>query len=153
MSAEENFAKLGLTLPPAPKPVACYRTFVVVNGLAYLSGHVPVQQDGSYLKGRVGDEVAIDDGYAAAKQTGLAMLATLKDQLGSLDKVKRVIKILGMVNCTPDFQQHPKVINGCSELFAAVWGDNGIAARSAVGMGSLPSNVTVEIEGIFELAE
>eukprot|EP01012_Entosiphon_sulcatum_P031439 TRINITY_DN3969_c0_g2_i1.p1 TRINITY_DN3969_c0_g2~~TRINITY_DN3969_c0_g2_i1.p1 ORF type:complete len:154 (+),score=32.54 TRINITY_DN3969_c0_g2_i1:442-903(+) len=149
---EENFAQLGLELPPAPKPVACYKILNVHGKTVYVSGHSPIQRDGTDMKGRVGSEVDIDAGYAAAKQTGLAILATLRDHFGSLDKIKRVIKILGMVNCTPDFQQHPKVINGCSELFAAVWGEDGIAARSAIGMGSLPFNVTTEIEAIFELA-
>lgn len=104
------------------------------------------------IRGRVGEDLSLLDGQSAACQTGFAILATLQKELGSLDRVKRVIKLLGMVNCTPDFHDHPKIINGCSELFAQVWGEeNGIGTRSAVGMGSLPGNIAVEIEGIFEL--
>lgn len=154
MSHEARFAKLNLSLPPAPKPVAVYRPLVVVQGLAYVSGHGPVLTDGSLIKGRVGAELTLEQGHAAARQVGLAILATLRAQLGSLDRVKRVIKVLGMVNSAPDFLEHPKVINGCSELFAAVFGEqDGIGARSAVGMGPLPGNIAVEIEAIFELAE
>lgn len=153
MTHEARFAKLNLTLPPAPKPVAVYRPVVVVQGLAYVSGHGPVCTDGSLIKGRVGAELDLEQGHAAARQVGLAILATLRAQLGSLDRVKRVIKVLGMVNSAPDFLEHPKVINGCSELFAAVFGEqDGIGARSAVGMGPLPGNIAVEIEAIFELA-
>ncbi len=152
MSHEERFARLQLTLPAAPKPVAVYRPVVVAQGLAYVSGHGPVRADGSLITGRVGADLKLADGHAAARQTGLAMLASLRAHLGSLDRVKRVVKLLGMVNCTPEFLDHPKVINGCSELFAEVFGEaDGIGARSAVGMGSLPANIAVEIEGIFEL--
>ena len=130
-----------------------YRPVVVVGNLAYVSGHGPLKPDKTLITGRVGAELTLDQGKAAARQVGLAILATLRDQLGSLDKIKRVIKILGMVNSAPDFFDHPKVINGCSELFADIWGpDNGIGARSAVGMGPLPGNIAVEIEVIFELA-
>ena len=139
MSAEEKLAELNLELPPAPAPLGVYKPIVIHDGVAYLSGHGPLQSDGSLILGRVGSEVDQDYGYNAAQQTGLAMLATLKAHLGSLDKVKRVIKLLGMVNCTDDFQNHPAVINGCSELFANVFGEEkGVSARSAVGMGSLP---------------
>jgi hypothetical protein len=104
------------------------------------------------MTGRVGDDLDLDAGYQSARQVGLTMLATLRANLGSLDRVQRVIKVLGMVNCTPDFPDHPKVINGCSELFAQVWGEeNGVGARSAVGMGSLPGNIPTEIEAIFEI--
>lgn len=152
MTHEERFAQLRLTLPPAPRPVAVYRPLVVVQGLAYVSGHGPVCADGSLIKGRVGTDLTLAEGHAAARQVGLAILATLRAQLGSLDRVKRLIKVLGMVNSAPDFLEHPKVINGCSELFAEVFGEeDGIGARSAVGMGPLPGNIAVEIEAIFEL--
>jgi enamine deaminase RidA (YjgF/YER057c/UK114 family) len=153
MAHEERFARLQLTLPPAPRPVAVYRPVVVVQGLAYVSGHGPLRPDGTLITGRVGAELNLAEGQAAARQVGLAILATLRAQFGSLDRVKRVIKMLGMVNSAPDFYEHPKVINGCSELFAAVFGEeHGIGARSAVGMGPLPGNIAVEIEVIFELA-
>jgi len=152
MSAEAKIAELKLELPPAPKPVGVYMPVVIVGNLAYLSGHGPLKSDGSLMTGKVGADVDQQFGYQAARQTGLAMLATLKANLGSLDRVKRLIKTLGMVNCTPDFAQHPAVINGCSELWAEVFGrEKGIAARSAVGMGSLPGNIAVEIEAIFEI--
>ncbi len=152
MSAEENFAKLGYTLPPAPKPLGIYKPFLVDGKHGYVSGHGTLKEDGTLIVGRIGVDMNIEEGKLAARQVGLAILATLKAHLGSLDKVKRVIKILGMVNCTPDFEKHPYVINGCSELFAAVWGEeNGIGVRSAVGMGSLPGNIPVEIEALFEL--
>ena len=153
MTHEQRFAALHLELPPAPKPVAVYRPVVVAQGLAYVSGHGPVCVDGSLIKGRVGADLSLADGHAAARQVGLAILATLRAHFGSLDKVGRVVKVLGMVNSAPDFYDHPKVINGCSELFAQVFGEaDGIGARSAVGMGPLPGNISVEIEAIFELA-
>jgi enamine deaminase RidA (YjgF/YER057c/UK114 family) len=153
MSAEARLAELQLELPPAPKPVAVYKPLVIVDRLAYVSGHGPLKPDKSLIVGRVGTDLNLEQGKAAARQVGLAILATLRSELGSLDRVKRVIKILGMVNSAPDFLDHPKVINGCSELFAEVWGpENGIGARSAVGMGPLPGNIAVEIEVIFELA-
>lgn len=152
MAHEERFARLQLMLPPAPRPVAVYRPVVVVQGLAYVSGHGPLRVDGSLIKGRVGADLSLTEGHAAARQVGLAILATLRSHFGSLDRVKRVIKVLGMVNSAPDFFDHPKVINGCSELFAEVFGEeDGIGARSAVGMGPLPGNIAVEIEAIFEL--
>jgi len=152
MSAEANIKQLNPTLPPAPAPAGVYKPVVLQGNLAYVSGQGPVTQDGSLLTGRVGADVDKEQGKLAARQVGLTMLATLKSQIGSLDRIARVIKILGMVNSTADFEEHPYVINGCSELFAEVFGsDNGIGARSAVGMGSLPGNITVEIEAIFEL--
>ena len=152
MSHETRLAELKLQLPPAPKPVAVYKTVIVAGNLAYVSGHGPLKADKSMITGRVGDDLDLDAGKAAARQVGLAILATLRAELGSLDRVKRVIKVLGMVNCTPDFRDHPAVINGCSELFAEVFGiEHGIGARSAVGMGSLPGNIAVEIEAIFEI--
>lgn len=153
MSAEENFAKLGLVLPPAPKPLGVYKPLLIDGKHVYVSGHGTLKEDGTLIIGRVGGDMNMDEGKLAARQVGLAILATLKANLGSLDKIKRVIKVLGMVNCTPDFDKHPYVINGCSELFAAVWGDeNGIGVRSAVGMGSLPGGIPVEIEAMFELS-
>ncbi len=154
MSAESRIAELTLELPPAPKPVAVYKPVVVTGNLAYVSGHGPLRTDKTLITGVVGRDLNLDEGKAAARQVGLAILATLRAHFGSLDRVKRVIKVLGMVNSAPDFYEHPKVINGCSELFAEVWGaDDGIGARSAVGMGPLPGNIAVEIEAIFELAE
>ena len=129
-----------------------YQPLVVTGNLAYVSGHGPLRADGTLMVGRVGSEVDAAFGKAAARQTGLAILATLRANLGSLDRVQRVIKVLGMVNCTPDFRDHPAIINGCSELFRDVFGaENGIGARSAVGLGSLPGNISVEIEVIFEI--
>jgi enamine deaminase RidA (YjgF/YER057c/UK114 family) len=152
MSAEHKLVELKLELPPAPKPLGVYKPVVTVGNLAYVSGHGPVRADGSLIVGRVGESLSLEQGKAAARQVGLTILATLREHLGSLDKVKRVIKTLGMVNCTTQFAEHPKVINGCSELFGEVWGqDNGIGARSAVGMPVLPGNIPVEIEVIFEL--
>jgi enamine deaminase RidA (YjgF/YER057c/UK114 family) len=152
MSAEERLKQLGLQLPPAPKPVGLYKPVVVVGNLAYLSGHGPLRNDGTLITGRVGDDLTLEQGQAAAKQTGLAMLATLKSSLGSLDRVIRLVKVLGLVRCTPEFEQQPQVINGCSQLFADVWGnENGIAARSALGTSALPSGIAVEIEAIFEI--
>ena len=152
MSAESRILELQLVLPSAPRPVAVYRPLVIFGSAAYVSGHGPLRADGTLIQGVVGADLDLDAGYDAARQVGLAILATLRDQLGSLDKVARVIKILGMVKSAPDFYDHPKVINGCSELFAAVWGrEAGIGARSAVGMGPLPGNIAVEIEAIFEL--
>lgn len=154
LNADEQFEKLGLTLPPAPKPLGVYKPCLVDGKYLYLSGHGTVQNDGTLIIGRVGEDMDMEAGKLAARQVGLAMLATIKANLGSLNKVKRVIKVLGMVNATPDFERHPYVINGCSELFASVWGEeNGIGVRSAVGFGSLPDNIPVEIEAMFELHE
>ena len=152
MTPEAQILSLGLTLPPPPPRGGVYKPVVIVGNVAYVSGHGPYRGPDDYICGRVGADMSLEEGKAAARQVGLAMLATLKSELGSLDRVKRVVKLLGMVNSTPDFCEHPKVINGCSELFGQVWGEgNGIGARSAVGMGSLPGNIAVEIEGIFEI--
>jgi enamine deaminase RidA (YjgF/YER057c/UK114 family) len=152
MNPETRLSELGLELPPAPWPVAVYKPLVTVGKIVYVSGHGPVRADGTLITGVVGRDLALADGALAARQVGLAILSTLRAQLGSLDRVQRVIKVLGMVNSAPDFYDHPKVINGCSELFAAVWGtEHGIGARSAVGLGPLPGNIAVEIEAIFEL--
>lgn len=153
MSADARIAELNLELPPAPKPMGVYKPLVVSGNMVYVSGHGPLLSDGSLMTGRVGADVDQEFGYQAARQTGLAILATLRAGLGSLDRVGRVVKVLGMVNCEPDFANQPAVINGCSELFAEVFGEErGVGARSAVGMGSLPGNIPVEIEAIFELA-
>jgi enamine deaminase RidA (YjgF/YER057c/UK114 family) len=152
MTHEQRFSSLQLELPPAPKPVAVYRPLIVCQHLAYVSGHGPVRLDGTLIQGRVGADLSLEEGYAAARQVGLAILSTLRAQLGSLDKIARVVKVLGMVNSAPEFYEHPKVINGCSELFAQVFGEEcGIGSRSAVGMGPLPGNIAVEIEATFEL--
>jgi enamine deaminase RidA (YjgF/YER057c/UK114 family) len=152
MTPEQRLAELKVTLPPAPKPVAVYKPVVIVGQLAYVSGHGPLKEDKTLITGVVGKDLNQTQGKAAARQVGLAILATLREQFGSLDKIGRVVKLLGMVNTAADFYDHPKVIDGCSELFAEIWGnDRGIGARSAVGMGPLPGNIAVEIEAIFEL--
>jgi enamine deaminase RidA (YjgF/YER057c/UK114 family) len=152
MNAEERFIKLGLKLPPAPTPLGVYKPYLIDGKYLYLSGHGPVREDKTLIIGRIGSELNVEEGKLAARQVGLTMLSTIHTHIGSLDKIKRVIKVLGMVNCTPDFERHPYIINGCSELFAAVWGEeNGIGVRSAVGFGSLPDNIPVEIEAMFEM--
>ncbi len=152
-SAQRQFEALGLILPPAPKPAGVYKPVLVVGPHAYVSGHGPVLADGTTMRGRVGRDLDADQGKQAARQVGLTILATLTATFGSLDRIRRVIKVLGMVNCTGDFEKHPYVLNGCSELFAAVWGpEAGVGVRSAVGMGSLPGDMPVEIEALFELA-
>ena len=152
MSADARIVELKLELPPAAKPMGVYKPAVTTGNLVFISGHGPLKPDGSLSVGKVGLDVDLAAGKEAARQTGLAILATLKSHLGSLDKIQKLVKTLGMVNCTVDFDQHPAVINGYSELMADVFGkEDGIAARSAVGMGSLPGNITVEIEAIFEL--
>ena len=152
-SPQQRFESLKLTLPPAPKPVGVYKPALIVGQHLYVSGHGPLLPDGTLMRGRVGRDMDADGGKQGARQVGLTMLATLLATLGSLDKIKRVIKVLGMVNCTGDFEKHPYVINGASELFAEIWGpEHGIGVRSAVGMGSLPDDIPVEIEALFELA-
>ena len=152
INADTRFEELGLELPPAPAPLGVYKPYLIDGKYLYLSGHGPVLRDKGLIIGRIGKDMDNEQGKHAARQVGLAMLSTIKTNLGSLDKVKRVIKVLGMVNCTTDFVAHPYIINGCSELFASVWGtENGIGVRSAVGFGSLPDNIPVEIEALFEL--
>jgi enamine deaminase RidA (YjgF/YER057c/UK114 family) len=152
MTPEERFAELRLELPPAQKAGGVYKPLVITGNLAYVSGHAPVRTDNTTITGVVGRDLDLAGGKAAARQVGLTILATLRAQLGSLDRVRRLIKLLGMVNTAPDFYEHPKVINGCSELFAEIWGqEDGVGARSSVGMGPLPDNIPVEIEAIFEL--
>ena len=151
-SAEARLKELKLELPPAPKPVAKYKTAVQIGNVLYVSGHGPLKPDGKMIAGRVGADLDPEQGKQAARQVGLAILSTVRSTLGSLDKVKRLLKTLGMVNSTADFKDHPQVINGFSELMAEVFGeDAGVGARSAVGMGSLPGNIAVEIEAVFEI--
>jgi len=149
MTPEDRLAALGLQLPDAPRPVANYVPFRLAGSLLFLSGQGPRKADGSYSVGRLGRDASIEQAYADARQTGLLLLSVAKLALGSLDRIEAVVKLLGMVNAEPDFADHPKVINGCSDLFVEVLGDAGRHARSAVGMGSLPNRMTVEIEAIF----
>ena len=152
-NADKQFEKTGLNLPPVPEPKGLYKPCLIAGNYLYLSGHGPLQDNGTLITGRIGKEITKEEGKLAARQVGLTMLSTIKKNLGSLNRIKRVIKILGMVNCVPEFEHHPYIINGCSELFADIWGmDNGVGARSAAGFGSLPDNIPVEIEAIFELS-
>lgn len=151
MSADARIAELQLELPPAPKPAGVYKPAVQVGNMLYVSGHGPLKSDGTMITGKVGVDMDEKQAYAAARQVGLALLATTRAHLGSLDRVVRTVKTLGMVNSTPDFTRHPQVINGYSELLRDVFGEDGVGARSAVGMGSLPGNIPVEIEVIFEV--
>ncbi len=143
--------KLGLVLPPAPNPAGVYKPVLVVDNLLYVSGQGPVNTDGSLIKGRLGADMDTDEGKLAARQVGLTMLSTIKAHFGDLKKIKRLVKVLGMVNSAPGFEKQPLVINGFSELMAEVFGEeNGIGVRSAVGM-ILPSGIPVEVEAIFEI--
>ena len=148
---ELRITELGLELPPAPKPMGVYKPVLVIGNFLYVSGQGPLKPDGTLIKGKVGKELSMEEGKLAARQVGLAMLSTIKTNIGDLSKIKRLVKVLGMVNSSPDFDQHPAVINGFSELMADVFGeDNGVGVRSAVGM-ILPGNIAVEIEAMFEL--
>jgi enamine deaminase RidA (YjgF/YER057c/UK114 family) len=151
---ETRIQELHITLPTPPRPVAKYKTAVLVGNMLYVSGHGPAKlSDKTALAGRVGADLTTEQGKDSARAVGVNILATVRATLGSLDKVKRLVKTLGMVNCTPDYKDQPQVINGFSELMAEVFGeDAGVGARSAVGMGSLPSNIPVEIECVFEVA-
>lgn len=152
MSAEERLASLGLQLPPAPAVMGLYRPVLVVDGLAYTSGHGPLLPEGGLVKGRLGGNLSTEQGYEAAKLTGLALLASLKATLGSLDKVQRLVKTLGLVQCTPEFVDQPAVINGFSELMRDVFGEEaGVAARSAFGAAALPAGMAVEVEAVFQV--
>lgn len=149
---EARLTRLSLSLPPTPKPAGLYKPALVLGGLVYVSGHVSVRHDGTRVTGRVGADLSIEQGKAAARQAGLAILSTLRHTLGSLDAVSRVVRMFGMVNASPDFDQHPAVINGCSELFVEIFGEDlGVGVRSAAGMASLPGNVAVEIDAVFAL--
>ena len=154
MEHQTRFKALNLDLPPAPEPKGVYTPILIDGRRIYVSGHLPVNIDGTLQKGKIGQDIDQEAGKLAARQVGLTILATLISNLGSLNRVRRVIKVFGMVNATTDFEKQPYIINGCSELFVEVFGrENGIGVRSAVGVGSLPENVPVEIEAIFELAE
>ena len=148
---DARIIELELSLPPAPKPVGVYKPVLVVDKFLYVSGQGPILPDGSLMKGKVGADLDLTQGKLAARQVGLTMLSTIKTHFGELKKIKRLVKVLGMVNSTPDFENHPAVINGFSELMSEVFGpDNGVGVRSAVGM-TLPTNIAVEIEAMFEL--
>ena len=148
---EKMISELGLELPPAPKPMGVYKPVLICGNLLYISGTGPFKNDGSLIKGKVGGNLTLEEGKFAARQVGLAMLSLIKANIGDLNRIRRIVKTLGMVNSTPEFEQHPAVINGFSELMAEVFGpDNGIGVRSAVGM-FLPSGIAVEIEAVFEL--
>lgn len=150
MSPETRLKELKIELPPIPKPAGQYVHAVRTGNLLFLAGKGPHNPDGSTPKGKVGRDVTTEDAYKHARSVGLTLIAVIKETLGSLDRVKRVVKVLGMVNAVPEFGDQPKVINGCSDLFVEVFGENGKHARSAVGMGSLPGGITVEIEAIVE---
>jgi enamine deaminase RidA (YjgF/YER057c/UK114 family) len=149
MSAEARLKELGIVLPSLPKPVANYLPYRLVGNVLYLSGQGPRDENGKQLTGKVGAGVSIEEAYRRARIVGLGLLAATRDALGSLDRVDYVVKLLGMVNATPDFTDHPKVIDGCSDLFIEILGEAGAHARSAIGVASLPDNITVEIEAIF----
>ncbi len=152
MSAEARLAELKLELPEAPKPGGVYAPVVIVGDLVFVSGHGPIQTDKTLMTGRVPDQVTEEVAHLTARQVGLTMLSTLRRELGSLDRIHRLVKVLGMVYATPEFRSHPQVINGFSNLMVEIWGEElGRGARSAVGMGSLPGNITVEVEAIFQL--
>jgi enamine deaminase RidA (YjgF/YER057c/UK114 family) len=152
MTHESRLASLDLVLPPPPKPIATYTTIVQHGALLYTACHGPLRADGSWLTGKLGATLDIAAGREAARLNGLAMLATLRAHLGSLDRIVRIIKVLGFVNATPEFTDHPQVINGFSDLMVEVFGEAGIAARSAVGAPSLPAGIAVEVEAIFAVA-
>lgn len=152
MSPEARLNELKIALPPIPKPAGQYVHAVRTGNLLFLAGKGPRNADGSTPTGKVGRDVTTEDAYQHARSVGLTLIAVMKETLGSLDRVKRVVKVLGMVNAVPEFGDQPKVINGCSDLFVEVFGENGKHARSAVGMGSLPGGITVEIEAIVEFA-
>ena len=149
MTPEQRLAALGIALPPVPVPVANYVPFRLAGNLLYLSGQGPKRADGTYRAGRLGRDISVEDAYEEARLTGLGLIAAAKAALGELSRVEAVVKLLGMVNAEPDFADHPKVINGCSDLFVEIFGEAGRHARSAVGMGSLPNRMSVEIEAIL----
>ena len=152
MNAEEKIEFLKIELPSPPVAAGLYKPLVVVGDLAYFSGHLPIAGDGSIVAGKVGIDLSLEEGVDAARQVGLNVLATLRKELGSLNRVTQVVKILGMVNTGPGFTQHPQVINGCSELLLEIWGEGrGVGARSACGVSALPAGAAVEIEGILKI--
>ena len=150
---DNRIIELGLVLPPAPKPAGVYKPVLVVGKFLYVSGQGPINTDGSLMKGKLGADLDTEEGKIAARQVGLTMLSTIKEHFGELKKIRRLVKVLGMVNSAPTFEKQPLVINGFSELMSEVFGeDNGVGVRSAVGM-TLPSNIPVEVEAMFELYE
>lgn len=153
MTPAEKLQALNIVLPSPPVPIANYVPYVIEGNLLYLSGQGPKEASGQLRTGKVGAEVSIERAYDDARLTGINMLAVMQAALGDLGRVRRVVKLLGMVNAAPDFEQHPKVINGCSDLLVEVFGDAGRHARSAVGFGSLPDNITVEIEAIIAISD
>jgi enamine deaminase RidA (YjgF/YER057c/UK114 family) len=150
---EEKLKSNGLVLPPVSKPIANYVKYVRTGNLIFLAGHGPTKADGTNITGKAGKDLTIEQGYEAAKITALSLIATLKDAIGDLSKVKRIVKVNGYVNCLPDFTDHPKVINGCSDLLVLIFGDKGKHARAAMGMVALPSNIAVEIEMVVEVED
>ncbi|WP_157579086.1 RidA family protein [Spirosoma montaniterrae] len=150
-SVEETLTKMGITLIAPTKPTANYVKAVRTGNLLFLAGHVCTRADGSGIMGKLGKDLTIEQGYEAARLTGISLLSTLKAELGNLDRVRRVVKVTGFVNSAPDFGDQPKVINGCSDLLVAAFGEKGKHARSAVGMGALPQNYAVEIEIVVEI--
>ncbi len=154
MEHQTRFTVLNLELPPAPKSLGVYTPFLIDGNHIYISGHLPINSDGTLQRGKIGKDMDQEEGKLAARQVGLTIISTLIANLGSLNRIKRVIKVFGMVNATTDFEKQPYIINGCSELFVEIFGrEQGIGVRSAFGVGSLPENVPVEIEAIFELAD
>lgn len=152
MTILEKLSNLNIDLPSAPLAAGLYKTVLIQDRLLMFSGHLPILKDGSMITGRVGDDLSVEEGWRAARQVGLNIISSLQAELGDLERVDRVTKILGMVNADPSFTQHPQVINGCSELFKELWGDDcGVGVRSAFGVSGLPANVAVEIEGSFLL--
>ena len=152
MAVNDRLKQLGIILPPVSKPIGTYVQAVQTGNLLFLAGKGPWSADGKVPRGKLGREFTVEQGYQHARTVGLMLLAVMQDQLGSLERVRRIVKVLGMVNAEPDFGDHPKVINGCSDLFVEVFGEQGRHARSAVGMGSLPGGIPVEIEAIVEVA-
>ena len=153
MNPTEKLSQLGIELPSPPVAAGLYKPVLIDGGLLYFSGHLPIKNDGTMITGKVGADLSVEEGKAAARQVGLNILASVNQALGSLNQVNSVVKLLGMVNSTEDFTQHPLVINGCSELFKEIWGDDhGVGVRSAFGVSGLPAGVPVEIEGIFKVS-
>jgi len=148
---DKKLKELGIELIPATKPIANYVKAVRTGNLLFLAGHGPSLTDGTVMTGKLGQNYTVEQGYQAARQTAISLISTLKNELGDLNKVKRIVKVLGMVNCTPEFTDQPKVMNGCSDLFVQVFGEKGKHARSAVGMNALPLGMAVEVEIIVEI--
>lgn len=153
MNAERKLKEMGLELPPAVKPVGNYVPAVRTGNLVFLSGHGPLRKDGTMVTGQLGANLTLEEGYEAARLVALGLLGSLKGEIGDLDKVRRVVKVLGMINCTPDFTDQPRVINGASDVIIEVFSEKGKHARSAVGMNALPMNIAVEIEMIVEVED